>query len=201
MLVVSSPSGAGKTTLTRNLLAQEKNISLSVSVTTRARRPSEIERRALSFHLDARVRGAARRRRVCSNGPRCTAIATARRASRSRPRSPPDTTCCSTSTGRARSSSMQTMRARHRQRVRAAAVGRRAQDAAGAARGGQRGDHRTAAAQRRRGDRALERIRLRAGQSTISTSSFAALREILTAERLKSAATRGPGGLRREVAG
>ena len=43
MLVVSSPSGAGKTTLTRNLLAQEKNISLSVSVTTRARRPSEIE--------------------------------------------------------------------------------------------------------------------------------------------------------------
>jgi guanylate kinase len=43
MLVVSSPSGAGKTTLTRNLLAQEKNISLSISVTTRARRPSEIE--------------------------------------------------------------------------------------------------------------------------------------------------------------
>ena len=43
MLVVSSPSGAGKTTLTRTLLAQEKNISLSISVTTRARRPSEIE--------------------------------------------------------------------------------------------------------------------------------------------------------------
>jgi guanylate kinase len=42
MLVVSSPSGAGKTTLTRNLLAQEQNISLSVSVTTRERRPSEI---------------------------------------------------------------------------------------------------------------------------------------------------------------
>jgi guanylate kinase len=43
MLVVSSPSGAGKTTLTRNLLAQEKNISLSISVTTRARRTSEID--------------------------------------------------------------------------------------------------------------------------------------------------------------
>jgi guanylate kinase len=43
MLVVSSPSGAGKTTLTRNLLALEKNISLSISVTTRARRPSEID--------------------------------------------------------------------------------------------------------------------------------------------------------------
>jgi guanylate kinase len=43
MLVVSSPSGAGKTTLTRNLLAQEKNISLSISVTTRERRHSEID--------------------------------------------------------------------------------------------------------------------------------------------------------------
>jgi guanylate kinase len=43
MLVVSSPSGAGKTTLTRNLLKEEQNISLSISVTTRARRPSEIQ--------------------------------------------------------------------------------------------------------------------------------------------------------------
>jgi guanylate kinase len=43
MLVVSSPSGAGKTTLTRNLLEQEDNVELSVSVTTRARRPSEID--------------------------------------------------------------------------------------------------------------------------------------------------------------
>jgi len=43
MLVVSSPSGAGKTTLTRNLLEQEENVSLSISVTTRSRRPSEID--------------------------------------------------------------------------------------------------------------------------------------------------------------
>jgi guanylate kinase len=43
MFVVSSPSGAGKTTLTRNLLEQEENVSLSVSVTTRARRASEID--------------------------------------------------------------------------------------------------------------------------------------------------------------
>jgi guanylate kinase len=43
MLVVSSPSGAGKTTLTRNLLKEEQNISLSISVTTRARRASEIQ--------------------------------------------------------------------------------------------------------------------------------------------------------------
>jgi guanylate kinase len=43
MLVLSSPSGAGKTTLSRNLLEQEENVALSISVTTRARRPSEIE--------------------------------------------------------------------------------------------------------------------------------------------------------------
>jgi guanylate kinase len=43
MLVVSSPSGAGKTTLTRNLLSEEENVDLSISVTTRARRASEIE--------------------------------------------------------------------------------------------------------------------------------------------------------------
>lgn len=43
MLVLSSPSGAGKTTLSRNLLEQEDNVALSVSVTTRERRPSEID--------------------------------------------------------------------------------------------------------------------------------------------------------------
>ncbi|HEY2758971.1 MAG TPA: guanylate kinase [Pseudolabrys sp.] len=43
MLVLSSPSGAGKTTLTRYLLEQEQKVVLSVSVTTRERRPSEID--------------------------------------------------------------------------------------------------------------------------------------------------------------
>jgi guanylate kinase len=43
MLVLSSPSGAGKTTLTRNLLDQETKVTLSISVTTRERRSSEIE--------------------------------------------------------------------------------------------------------------------------------------------------------------
>lgn len=43
MLVVSSPSGAGKTTLTRNLLQEENDVVMSVSVTTREKRPSEIE--------------------------------------------------------------------------------------------------------------------------------------------------------------
>src|SRR5690606_29366621 len=43
MFVLSSPSGAGKTTLTRLLVQKEENIDLSISVTTRPRRPSEVE--------------------------------------------------------------------------------------------------------------------------------------------------------------
>jgi guanylate kinase len=42
MLILSSPSGAGKTTLSRRLLESDKNISLSVSATTRSMRPGEI---------------------------------------------------------------------------------------------------------------------------------------------------------------
>ena len=41
MLVISSPSGAGKTTLARKLLKQDKEIKLSVSVTTRKPRKME----------------------------------------------------------------------------------------------------------------------------------------------------------------
>ncbi|WP_191062429.1 guanylate kinase [Geminicoccus harenae] len=43
MLVVSSPSGAGKTTLTRTLLERDPDVSLSVSVTTRPPRPGEVD--------------------------------------------------------------------------------------------------------------------------------------------------------------
>jgi guanylate kinase len=52
MLIVSSPSGAGKTTLTRNLLEQEENVSLSISVTTRERRASEID--GVHYHFISR---------------------------------------------------------------------------------------------------------------------------------------------------
>jgi guanylate kinase len=43
MLVLSSPSGAGKTTIARRLLELEPALTMSVSVTTRPRRPSEID--------------------------------------------------------------------------------------------------------------------------------------------------------------
>ena len=43
MLVLSSPSGAGKTSIARSLLSRDKEINMSVSVTTRPRRPGETE--------------------------------------------------------------------------------------------------------------------------------------------------------------
>jgi guanylate kinase len=43
MLVLSSPSGAGKSTIARSILDKVRGFELSVSVTTRQRRPSEIE--------------------------------------------------------------------------------------------------------------------------------------------------------------
>ena len=49
MLVLSSPSGAGKTSISRRLLAEEKGIELSVSATTRKRRPGEVEGKDYHF--------------------------------------------------------------------------------------------------------------------------------------------------------
>ncbi len=54
ILVLSSPSGAGKTTLTRMLLDSDTTLSLSVSVTTRPRRPTEIE--GVHYHFIDRAR-------------------------------------------------------------------------------------------------------------------------------------------------
>lgn len=42
MFIISSPSGCGKTTLARALLKKDKGIEYSISVTTRAKRPGEI---------------------------------------------------------------------------------------------------------------------------------------------------------------
>src|ERR1700751_1201590 len=49
MLVLSSPSGAGKTTLSRMLLKADRHVELSVSVTTRPQRPGEIDGRDYHF--------------------------------------------------------------------------------------------------------------------------------------------------------
>ncbi|MBE9556790.1 MAG: guanylate kinase [Proteobacteria bacterium] len=43
MLVLSSPSGAGKTTIARKILSRDDNLRMSVSATTRPKRPGEVE--------------------------------------------------------------------------------------------------------------------------------------------------------------
>jgi guanylate kinase len=52
MLVLSSPSGAGKSTIARNLLEEDKGFELSVSYTTRPRRGSEID--GVHYHFASR---------------------------------------------------------------------------------------------------------------------------------------------------
>ncbi len=54
MFVLSSPSGAGKTTLSRLLLKADRKIALSISVTTRHKRPGEIDGR--DYHFIDRAR-------------------------------------------------------------------------------------------------------------------------------------------------
>jgi len=60
MLVLSSPSGAGKTTLSRLLLKADRGVELSVSVTTREKRRGEVNGRDYHFidrsRFDAMVR-------------------------------------------------------------------------------------------------------------------------------------------------
>lgn len=49
MFILSSPSGAGKTTIARKLLAEDAEIAMSVSATTRAMRPGEVDGRDYHF--------------------------------------------------------------------------------------------------------------------------------------------------------
>ena len=56
LLVLSSPSGAGKTTLARRLLARDREIAMSVSVTTRPPRQGEVDGADYSFIAQDRFR-------------------------------------------------------------------------------------------------------------------------------------------------
>ncbi len=49
MLVLSSPSGAGKTSISRAVLEREGELSMSISVTTRPKRPGEVAGRDYHF--------------------------------------------------------------------------------------------------------------------------------------------------------
>jgi guanylate kinase len=54
LFVLSSPSGAGKSTIARMLLAADEGIAMSVSATTRPPRPGEVDGRDYHFVSDAR---------------------------------------------------------------------------------------------------------------------------------------------------
>lgn len=56
MLVISSPSGAGKTTLARRLMSDYPDVKLSVSATTREPRPNEVDGVDYTFLTEARFR-------------------------------------------------------------------------------------------------------------------------------------------------
>ncbi|TCD06903.1 guanylate kinase [Erythrobacteraceae bacterium CFH 75059] len=56
MFILSSPSGAGKTTVARSLLENDSDIRLSVSVTTRQPRPGEVDGRDYHFVTEAAFR-------------------------------------------------------------------------------------------------------------------------------------------------
>ncbi len=64
LVVLSSPSGAGKSTMTRRLLADQEGVSVSVSVTTRPPRPGEIDRVDYLFVSHQRFRRNGRFRRL-----------------------------------------------------------------------------------------------------------------------------------------
>lgn len=53
MFILSSPSGAGKTTISRRLLAEDGHIRMSVSVTTRPMRPGEVDGRDYHFRTQS----------------------------------------------------------------------------------------------------------------------------------------------------
>ena len=57
-LVVAAPSGAGKSTITRALLASDPGLELSVSATTRSPRPGEQDGKADEQAHTDRLRGA-----------------------------------------------------------------------------------------------------------------------------------------------
>ena len=52
VLIISSPSGAGKTTICKKLIEEVKNLNLSVSVTTRLKRSDEVDGKDYFFRSD-----------------------------------------------------------------------------------------------------------------------------------------------------
>ena len=152
IVILSSPSGAGKTTLTRMLLQDKAlDLTLSISVTTRPRRSSEVD--GVHYHFIGRrqfdlmkaagdLLESAEVHGNCYGTPREPVMR----------RSPKGATCCSTSTGRARSRCARRWE-RRRQRLHPAAVDDGTARPARPPRRGFGGDDREAAGERQARDR------------------------------------------------
>jgi guanylate kinase len=69
MFVLSSPSGAGKTTLARELIAKVAGLQMSVSVTTRPMRPGEVEGRDYFFIDKARFDAMVKNNELLEHAP------------------------------------------------------------------------------------------------------------------------------------
>src|SRR3569832_1271532 len=74
MFVLSSPSGAGKTTMSRMLIERMPDLRMSVSATTRPMRPSEVEGRDYHFvdkaRFEAMASGSKQQERTTENDNR-----------------------------------------------------------------------------------------------------------------------------------
>ena len=82
LYVLSSPSGAGKSTIARMLMESDDGVAMSVSATTRPIRPGEVDGRDYHFVSDDDVRRDGRRTARSSNGRTSSATATARSRAR-----------------------------------------------------------------------------------------------------------------------
>jgi guanylate kinase len=69
MFVLSSPSGAGKTTLARKLIGENPDLRMSVSVTTRPKRPGEVEGRDYFFIDKPRFDAMVKARELLEHAP------------------------------------------------------------------------------------------------------------------------------------
>ena len=65
MIILSSPSGAGKTTISKMLLKNDKNILLSISCTTRPKRKGEINKKDYIFISDNDFNKAIKKNLIC----------------------------------------------------------------------------------------------------------------------------------------
>lgn len=61
LVVLSSPSGAGKTSICRQVVSRERNLAYSVSATTRPRRRGEVHGRSYFFYSESEFRNSVRR--------------------------------------------------------------------------------------------------------------------------------------------